>query len=90
MEVRATTTIQNKYGFHVRPSTRFFELASTFSCDVHLAANGVEVDGKSVMMMMTLGAVHGTEITIICKGDDAETACAALVELVDSRFNGIE
>ena len=90
MAARAKTVIRNKYGFHVRPSTRFYETASKFSCDVRIAANGVEVDGKSVMMMMTLGAVQGTEVTITCKGPDAEAAVHALVALIDSSFDGIE
>jgi phosphotransferase system HPr (HPr) family protein len=84
------TTIQNKYGFHARPSTSFALLAKTFSSAITIEVNGVQVDGKSVMALMSLGAMQGTVVRIHGNGDDAGKAVAALKAHVDDRFGGIE
>ena len=86
----ARTTIRNKYGFHVRPSTSFSQLAATFSSDIQVTAGEMTADAKSIIGLLTLGALCGTSITINAKGDDAAAAVQALKELVESSFNGIE
>ena len=45
------------------------------------------VDGKSIMQMLLLAATQGTEIEITCDGEGAETALAALVGLVQRKFD---
>lgn len=83
-------TLINRYGFHVRPSTSFSQLAMRFPCDIEVTTGGQTVDGKSVMGLMTLGAVCGAVITIQVDGEEAEAAVKALRELVESSFNGID
>lgn len=92
MMAHATTdvTILNRYGFHVRPSTSFSQLALRYPCDIEVAMDSQTVDAKSVMGLMTLGAVCGTCIVIRAEGDQAEEAVCALKELVESRFGGID
>ncbi|MFW5858277.1 MAG: HPr family phosphocarrier protein [Planctomycetota bacterium] len=85
-----TVTIQNRLGFHVRPSTRFMELAQQFESRVFVCANGQRVEATSPMGLLTLGAVQGDEITVETEGSDAEEACRALVDLVEDSFGGIE
>ncbi|MBU6414603.1 MAG: HPr family phosphocarrier protein [Planctomycetes bacterium] len=79
--------IVNKLGLHARPAMTFVDLASTFGCDVKVSKGDTEVDGKSIMQMMMLAAGKGSEILIICEGDDAEKAAAALKALVDAGFD---
>lgn len=84
-EIKAT--IVNKLGLHARPAMTFVDLASTFASDVKVGKGDTEVDGKSIMQMMMLAAGKGSEILIVCEGDDAEKACAALKALVDAGFD---
>lgn len=88
----ATTevTILNRYGFHVRPSTSFSQLALRYPCEIEVGMDSQSVDAKSVMGLMTLGAVCGACIVIRAEGDQAEEAVTALRELVESRFGGID
>lgn len=80
-------TIQNKYGLHARPATQFVETASRYNCDVTLLKDGEEVNGKSIMGLMMLGAEKGTELTIRCFGaEDSEECLQNLVQLVESKF----
>ena len=47
-----------------------------------------EANGKSIMGLLTLVAAHGVTMTVVCDGDDAEAAVAALAELVGTRVRG--
>ena len=82
----ATTTIENKTGIHARPASVFVQKASSFKSKVQLKAKGKTVDAKSILMIMSMGLVKGTEITIVADGPDEADAVAQLKALVDSKF----
>jgi len=82
----ATTTIENKTGIHARPASVFVQKASSFKSKVQLKAKGKTVDAKSILMIMSMGLVKGTEITICADGPDEKEAVAALKALVDAKF----
>lgn len=86
----ADVEILNTYGFHVRPSTSFAQLAMPFSCDVFVSLGGREVDGKSPMQLMTLGGKCGEVVTVRTEGDGSEEALQQLVEHINSRFGGMD
>ncbi len=86
-KVEVKAVVVNKLGLHARPAMTFVDLSSTFSSDVKVAKGDTEVDGKSIMQMMMLAASVGSELTIICEGEDAEKASKALKNLVDSGFD---
>lgn len=79
-------TIINKLGLHARAASRFVQLASRFACDINVRHNNKEVNGKSIMGMMMLAAIKGTEIEIIADGNDENEALNALEELILERF----
>jgi phosphocarrier protein len=85
----ARTVILNSLGLHARPAMAFVDAASGFPCDVRVRrADGDEVvDGKSIMQMLLLAATQGTELEITCEGERAAGALAALVQLVERRFD---
>ena len=82
----ATTTIENKTGIHARPASVFVQKASSFKSKVQLKAKGKTVDAKSILMIMSMGLVKGTEITIVADGPDEAEAVAQLKALVDAKF----
>ena len=82
----ATTTIENKTGIHARPASVFVQKASSFKSKIQLKAKGKTVDAKSILMIMSMGLVKGTEITIVADGPDEADAVAQLKALVDSKF----
>lgn len=85
-EARATIDIVNKLGMHARAASVFVQLASTFTSDISVVRNGEEVNGKSIMGVLLLAAAKGTQIEIIARGKDAESAVQALQQLVTDRF----
>jgi phosphocarrier protein len=79
-------TIQNKLGIHARPAAQFVKMASRFTCEIQVEKDGEEVDGKSIMGLMMLAAGHGSVISILAEGDDAEAALNALGDLIARKF----
>lgn len=79
--------ICNKRGLHARASARFVKLAGTFSADITVTKDDQTVNGTSIMGLLALGAARGCSITIAAKGAEADTAMAALVDLVQSKFD---
>jgi phosphotransferase system HPr (HPr) family protein len=62
-------------------------MANGFASEITVrAGNSPGVDGKSMLGMLTLAAVHGSELTISACGADAEKALAALEGLVLDGF----
>ena len=82
----ATMTIENKTGIHARPASIFVQTASKFKSKVQIKAKGKTVDAKSILMIMSMGLVKGTEITVIADGPDEADAVSALKKLVDEKF----
>ncbi len=83
----ATTTIENKTGIHARPASLFVQTVSKVKSKVQIKAKGKTVDAKSILMIMSMGLVKGTEITISADGPDEADAVSTLKELVDAKFN---
>ncbi len=83
----AEITIQNRLGLHARPAMSVVDVASTFNSDVTIAKGSQVVDAKSIMQLMMLAATKGTELKVHAEGDDAEQAVAAIVELVNGKFD---
>jgi phosphocarrier protein len=81
-----TVTIENKTGIHARPASIFVQTATKFKSKVQIQAKGKTVDAKSILMIMSMGLVKGTEITIVADGPDEADAVKALKDLVDSKF----
>lgn len=82
--------IVNRAGMHARPAVELVKLAGTFSADVRLEKDGLEVNGKSIMGVLMLAAEQGSSLKISARGDDAEDAVSALSELVARGFDEIE
>jgi len=74
-------------GLHARPAAQFVKIASKYKSDVYISKNDREVNGKSIMGVMTLAAEMGSELTIKIDGQDQEKAMEALVNLVQNKFN---
>ncbi len=72
----------NELGLHARPATTFVKTAREFKSDISLKAGSEEVDGKSIMNVISLAATKGTKVTIIAEGGDAEEAVERLARLV--------
>ena len=80
-------TVRNKLGMHARAAVKFVQLAGTFESDVFVRKGGEEVNGKSIMGLLTLVAAFGMEMELVVRGPDCDRALEALVALVGRGFD---
>ena len=79
-------TLKNKYGMHARPAMQFVEIASRYESKLIVIKDGKDVDGKSIMGMMTLAAEKGADLTLKANGNDADEMLARIADLIDNKF----
>lgn len=79
-------TIINKLGLHARAASKLVSCASSFAAEVWLQRGEREINGKSIMGVLTLAAGPGTLLTLRTEGADEQSAMDALQHLFASRF----
>ena len=79
-------TVLNRYGIHARPAALLVKAATGFACEILLEKNGVKVNAKSIMGLLTLEGNHGAKLKIHATGADAAAAVAALADLFERKF----
>ena len=80
------TVVNNQVGLHARPATFFIQKANEFKCSIWVEREERKVNAKSLLGVLSLGIVKGTEINLIADGSDEEEAIEALVKLISSDF----
>jgi phosphocarrier protein HPr len=78
--------IVNKLGLHARAAVLFIKAANFFQSEITVVKDGIEVNGKSIMGILMLGATVGSAITVTAKGTDARKAVTELGRLISSKF----
>ncbi len=81
-----TLTIVNELGLHARAATMFVQVASRYESEIMVMKDGREVNGKSIMGVLTLVASKGSKIHLRASGPDAGDVIAELVKLVEDKF----
>lgn len=79
-------TVQNQVGLHARPATFFIQKANEYKCSIWVEKEERRVNAKSLLGVLSLGIMGGTNIRIIAGGPDEELAVEGLIKLVDSGF----
>lgn len=79
--------VQNQVGLHARPATFFIQKANEFRSSIWIEKEERRVNAKSLLGILSLGIIGGTQIKIIADGADEQAAINALVELVESGFS---
>jgi phosphocarrier protein HPr len=81
-----TLLIVNTLGLHARAAAQLVQAANRFRSEVLVEKDGMEVNGKSIMGVLTLAAAKGSQITVSAEGDDSEVALTALAQLIEAGF----
>ena len=84
--IEQEVTIINKLGLHARAASKLVNCASSFTADVWLKRGDRQINGKSIMGVLTLAAGQGTMLTIRTEGEDESLAMDELQRLIGNRF----
>ena len=79
-------TVQNEVGLHARPATYFIRKANEFKSGIWVEKEERRVNAKSLLGVLSLGIVKGTNIALIADGSDEKEAVDALVSLIQNNF----
>lgn len=79
-------TIVNRLGLHARAAAQLVQTANRFACDVTVAKDGEEVNGKSIMGILMLAAPKGSMVTVATNGEQEEEALHTLGQLIKNGF----
>ncbi len=84
--VELEVTIKNRAGLHTRPAANLVKTAAKFKSDFFIDKDGVEINGKSIIGVMTLAAEQGARLVLRFHGEDEEEACKTIVALFENGF----
>ena len=77
-KLEKTIIIKCKQGLHARPAAMFVQIAHKYTANVMIRKGAEQVNGKSIMGILMLGADHGSEVLMSVDGEDAEKMFAEL------------
>ena len=86
MELTKTLRIDNDLGIHARAAAKIVALAGQYKSSLFLRKDDQEVDGSSILSILTLACPKGTEIQARIVGDDSEALMEALIDLLEQKF----
>ena len=86
MESVSTLRIRNSLGLHARAAAKIVALGGQYRADLFLRKDDQEVDGSSILAILTLSCPKGTEIKARIVGEDSEVFMGALKLLFDQKF----
>jgi len=84
--VSRTVTVCNPEGLHARPADLLVRTANRFESKIWIGRGGEQVDCKSILSLLTLGAAEGTELSLLAEGADADAAVESIEQLFLSGF----
>ena len=83
---QAEVKIINKLGLHARAAMKFVQLSARHSSRITVTNGEREVNGKSIIGLMTLAARKGTVLSIETIGEDEKELLTSLQKLVAEKF----
>jgi phosphocarrier protein len=90
MELSKKIRISNDLGLHARAAAKIVELGRRYKSQLFLRKDDREVDGSSILSILTLSCPKGTEIEARIVGEDSEAFMERLEELLGHKFGEIE
>ena len=79
-------TVKNSLGLHARSAAKIVALGNQYKSQLFLKKDGEEVDGSSILSVLTLACPKGTEMEARIVGEDAENFMEKLGELFERKF----
>lgn len=79
-------TIKNQLGLHARAAAKLVQLSQPFNSNLIIRFDGQEVDGKSILNILTLACPVGSEIVVKAEGPEADFLLEAVEKLIEDKF----
>lgn len=87
--IQARIVLTNEVGLHARPASSLVKCAAKFKSQVTIAAGSKKANGKSIMSVLSLGAVKGDELLLTAEGGDEAACVEELIGLITTGFGEV-
>jgi phosphocarrier protein HPr len=86
MELVKKLRIENELGLHARAAAKIVALAAQYKASLFLKKEDQEVEGSSILSILTLACPRGTELVARATGEDSQMLLSALSSLFEQKF----
>jgi len=83
--VREKAKVGIEIGLHARPAAEFVKIAERFKSKIRVCKDGIWVNGKSILSLLTLAAERGSELILEADGPDEQEAIEALKKFLTNQ-----
>ncbi|MFA6234231.1 MAG: HPr family phosphocarrier protein [Bacteroidota bacterium] len=84
--IERTVTIKNRSGLHTRPAATLVKTAARFEAEFYIKKDSFEINGKSIIGVMTLAAEQGSKLQLNFSGADELDMADAVCQLFEEGF----
>lgn len=88
--IEKEVTVTNRAGLHTRPASMIVRTASRFQAEFFIRKDGYEINGKSIIGVMTLAAEQGASLHLIFDGPDEKEALEAMEAIFEDGFGEVK
>ncbi len=88
--IERTVTVTNRAGLHTRPASMIVRLAAKYAAEFFILKDGYEINGKSIIGVMTLAAEQGSTLVLRFEGSDEEESARVMVDLFEDGFGEVK
>ena len=76
--------VKNKIGLHARPAAKVVSEGNKFKSNMTIKKGDKVVNMKSLLGVLSIGAMCGDEITVIAEGEDEIAAVETIIKLIET------
>ncbi|MGE5365058.1 MAG: HPr family phosphocarrier protein [Bacteroidota bacterium] len=80
-------TIINNAGLHTRPAATIVKLAAKYKSEFYIYKDGLSINGKSIIGVMTLAAEKGSTMLLTFDGEDENEAAEEICNYFNRGFD---
>lgn len=85
--IEKKVTIINNAGLHTRPAATIVKIAAQFESEFFILKDGLNINGKSIIGVMTLAAAKGSELELSFEGTDEKKMAEAILDYFNRGFD---
>ena len=78
--------VENRLGLHARPAMKITNVAHQFEADLVLEKDGIQVNARDLLAILTLDCPQGTRLVLKATGPDASEAAMSVSRLFAHKF----
>ena len=82
--LKAKVVVGGVVGLHARPASDFVRVAERYSSEIRLIKDGMRVNGKSILALLTLAAAKGSVVVLEVQGEDERDAFELLKQKLET------